>query len=74
MEKKPRFEIFIDKKKKYRFRLIAPNGEIVCQSEGYNTKQACKDTITVLPRYAAEAKIVDVTNQALCSPFSPQVS
>jgi uncharacterized protein YegP (UPF0339 family) len=61
MEKEPKFEIFNDKKKKFCFRLIAPNGEIICQSESYESKQACKDTIDVLPGYALKAKIVDLT-------------
>jgi uncharacterized protein YegP (UPF0339 family) len=60
-EKQPKFEIFLDKKKKHRFRLIAPNGEIICQSEGYESKQACRDTIGVLPEYALKAKIFDLS-------------
>jgi uncharacterized protein YegP (UPF0339 family) len=61
MEKQPKFEIFLDKEKKFRFRLKAPNGEIICQSEGYESKQACKDTIVALPEYALKAKIFDLT-------------
>jgi len=61
MEKEPMFEIFMDKKKKFRFRLKAPNGEIICQSEGYESKQACVDTIAVLGGYARQAKTVDLT-------------
>jgi uncharacterized protein YegP (UPF0339 family) len=61
MEKQPKFEIFKDKAKKFRFRLIASNGEIICQSEAYESKQACRDTIIALPEYALKAKIVDMT-------------
>lgn len=57
----PKFEIFKDKKQKFRFRLIAPNGEIICQSEGYETKQACIDTINVLGDYAKKASVSDLT-------------
>lgn len=33
-----RFEIFRDRKKQFRWRFRAANGEIVCQSEAYTTK------------------------------------
>jgi len=61
MENTPKYEVFKDKKKGFRFRLIAPNGEIICQSEGYETKQACIDTIAVLGDYAKIARTVDLT-------------
>ena len=32
------FEVYEDKKKEWRFRFRARNGEIQCQSEGYTTK------------------------------------
>jgi len=41
----PKYEIFIDKKGEYRFRLKAKNGEGIGVSEGYKTKQACKSGI-----------------------------
>lgn len=50
--KTAKFEIFNDTEGKYRFRLKAPNGEIILQSEGYETKQGCRNTILVLPKYA----------------------
>jgi uncharacterized protein YegP (UPF0339 family) len=56
----PKFEIFSDKKGEYRFRLKAPNGEIILQSEGYESKQACRDTISMLPKYAKDADIVEL--------------
>lgn len=36
--KKGRVEIFRDRKNEYRFRFIAVNGKVVCQSEGYKRK------------------------------------
>jgi uncharacterized protein YegP (UPF0339 family) len=36
-----KFEIFIDRKKQYRFHLKASNGEIIAASEAYETKTAC---------------------------------
>lgn len=61
MDKEPIFEVFNDKKGEIRFRLKAPNGEIICQSESYKSKQACMDTLGVLPGYASKAKIIDLT-------------
>lgn len=60
-DNKPWFEIFDDEKSQFRFRLRAPDGEIIFQSEGYVSKQACEDALAVLPDYAKRAKIVDLT-------------
>jgi len=38
----PKFEIYEDKAKEWRFRLIAGNGEIIAVSEGYKTKQGAQ--------------------------------
>tara|TARA_A100001035_G_scaffold217213_1_gene177104 strand:- start:2044 stop:2358 length:315 start_codon:yes stop_codon:yes gene_type:complete len=35
------FEIYKDKSGKFRFRLKAKNGEIICASQSYTTKSAC---------------------------------
>jgi len=56
----PKFEIFIDKKGEYRFRLKAPNGEIIATSEGYSTKHECIDGIESVRENALIAKIVEV--------------
>ena len=56
----PKFEIFIDKKGEYRFRLKAPNGEIKATSEGYSTKHECIDGIESVRENALIAKIVEV--------------
>lgn len=61
MDKKPKFEIFKDQEQKFRFRLKAPNGEIICQSEAYESKQGCIDTVNVLGDYAKKATLVDLT-------------
>lgn len=63
MEKKPKFEVFKDNEQMYRFRLKAPNGEIICQSEAYESKQACVDTMNVLGDYAKKASLVDLTEK-----------
>jgi len=59
--KEPRFEIFKDKNNEYRFRLLAPNGEIIATGEGYSTKSNCKDGINNVKEYAPIAQIKDLT-------------
>ena len=46
----PKYQIYKDAADKFRFRLKASNGEIIAQSEGYETKEACKSGIEVLKR------------------------
>jgi hypothetical protein len=58
----PKFEIFKDNRGQYRFRLKAGNGETIVQSEGYTTKQGCKNGIQSVKDNAPIAKIVDLTN------------
>lgn len=55
----PKFEIYLDKAGKYRFRLKASNGELICTSEdGYASKDSCKKGIASLAKWAAEAEVV----------------
>lgn len=55
----PKFEIYMDKAGKYRYRLKASNGELICTSEdGYASKDSCKKGITSLAKWAAEAEVV----------------
>jgi uncharacterized protein YegP (UPF0339 family) len=53
------FEIFTDRKKQYRFRLKAANGEIIAASEAYETKAACLKGIASVQKNAPIAKIID---------------
>ncbi len=57
---KERFEVYKDKSGQYRFRLIAPNNEIVAVSESYTTKQACLKGIEAVKKYASTAEIIEV--------------
>ena len=51
----PKFEIYMDKAGKYRYRLKASNGELICTSEdGYASKDSCKKGIASLAKWAAE--------------------
>lgn len=55
-----KFELYEDVNSQYRFRLIAPNGEIIAVSEGYASKQNAKNGIRAVKRYAIEAKLFEV--------------
>lgn len=55
----PKFEIYMDKAGKYRYRLKASNGELICTSEdGYASKDSCKKGIASLAKWAVEAEVV----------------
>lgn len=55
------FEIFQDTAGEYRFRLRAPNGEIIARSEGYKSKDGCKNGIASVKENAPNAIIQDFT-------------
>lgn len=57
---KPRFEIYKDVSGKFRFRLRAPNNEIVALGEGYTTKNACLNGVEAVKKYG-DAEIADLT-------------
>ncbi len=57
-----RFEIYIDRKKEYRWRLRRSDGEIMADSgEGYNTREQCEEDLRWVRRHAAEVPIVFLT-------------
>lgn len=53
----PRFEIFRDRRGRYRFRLRSRNGEIIAQSEPYSSKDACLDGAESVIRSAPGAEM-----------------
>ena len=57
-EKNPKFEIYLDKKGEYRFRLKAKNGEIIAVSEGYKAMASCTNGIASVRKNADGAPIV----------------
>ena len=59
VEKHPKFEIYLDKKGEYRFRLKARNGEIILASEGYTAKAGCKNGIESVRKNVVDATVVD---------------
>ena len=58
---KPKFVIYKDKNKKYRFRLKACNGEVAMTSEQYDTESGCLNGIESVKRNAPIAIIEDTT-------------
>ena len=55
-----KFELYMAKNGKFRFRLKAGNGEIIAvSSEDYETKAAAKKGIASIQKNAATAELVD---------------
>ena len=60
-----KFEIFKDKAEKFRFRLVASNGEIIAASgEGFESRETCASTIELVRNCVSESKIRDFTARA----------
>lgn len=60
-EKMPKFEIYKDAAGKFRFRLKAPNGEIIASGEAYESKDGCRKGIASVRENAPKAEIVEVS-------------
>ena len=57
----PKFEIFKDAAGKFRWRLKAPNGEIIASSgEAYESKDGCKNGIQSVKKNVTKAEITDL--------------
>ncbi len=56
-----KFEIYKDSGGKFRFRLIAPNNEIIAVSEAYTTKASCRNGIESVKKNAPISEVVDLT-------------
>jgi hypothetical protein len=56
-----RFEIFKDAVGKFRFRLRAQNGEIIAESQGYESKEGCQKGIASVKENASKAETKDYT-------------
>jgi uncharacterized protein YegP (UPF0339 family) len=55
----PKFEWYKDKAGKFRFRLLAANGEKIAVGEAYSSKEACVNGIESVKKNASLAKIVE---------------
>ena len=53
----PKWEIYIDKEGKFRFRLRAINGTCILRSQGYTQKSGCKNGIESVIKNCKTAKI-----------------
>jgi uncharacterized protein YegP (UPF0339 family) len=56
-----RFQIKKSSDGKFYFVLIAPNNEVIAQSEMYESMDSCKNGIESVKRYAPTAPIEDKT-------------
>jgi DNA-binding protein Alba len=56
----PKYQMTTDENGKYRFHLKASNGEIIAQSEGYETKDGCMNGIEAVKK-SCNAEIEDQT-------------
>jgi uncharacterized protein YegP (UPF0339 family) len=54
-----KFEIFLDRKKQYRFHLKASNGEVIAASQAYENKATCIKGIKAIQKNAPAAAIID---------------
>lgn len=61
---KSKFEIYKDVSGNFRFRLKAPNREIIAVGEAYKSKYGCKKGIESVKKNASKAQVVDLTKQA----------
>ena len=57
--KHPKFEMYLDRKGAYRFRLKARNGEIIAISDSYAAKAGCLGGIESVKTNAPDAIIVE---------------
>ncbi|MBQ4071890.1 MAG: YegP family protein [Clostridia bacterium] len=53
----PKWEIYIDREGKFRFRLRASNGTTILRSQGYTQKSTCKSGIESVIKHCKSARI-----------------
>jgi len=59
-KRKPKFEVYKDKKGEFRFRLKAANGEVIASGEGYKNMDGCMNGIKSIKKNARKAKVEEV--------------
>ena len=58
----PKFEVYKDETKNFRWRLIAPNNQVIAVSgEGFKAKDGCMNGIASVKENAPKARIHDLT-------------
>ena len=55
-----KFEVYTDNSGEFRFKLKAPNGEVIAMSEGYSSKKSCMNGIESVKKNASNATIVEL--------------
>ncbi|MCC4249668.1 YegP family protein [Microbacterium testaceum] len=55
-----KYELYTDKAGKYRFRLKAPNGQVIASSEAYESKASAQNGIASV-KANADSETVDLT-------------
>lgn len=60
MPAEPVFEVTKDKAGKYRFRLKAPNGQVIAVSEAYESKDSCMNGIQSVKNNAPKAAVKEL--------------
>ncbi len=59
-DRKPKFQLFLDKVEEHRVRLVAANGEIICTTEGYSSKGNAEHAIGLM-KGSADYVVEDLT-------------
>lgn len=54
-----KFEVFKGTSGDFRFRLKAANGKVICQGQGYKSKEACLKGIESIKKNAEGAAVVE---------------
>jgi uncharacterized protein YegP (UPF0339 family) len=67
-----KFVIYKDKAGKFRFRLIATNGEIIAVGEAYESKASCLNGVKSIQKNAPIAGIVDTRERKKPSRKMPE--
>jgi uncharacterized protein YegP (UPF0339 family) len=55
-----KFELYKDARGEFRWRLVAPNGQVIAAGEGYKTKDSAKNGIESVKKNAPSALIEEV--------------
>ncbi|MGS2737961.1 YegP family protein [Sinomicrobium sp. M5D2P17] len=64
-----KFEIYTDKKREFRFRLKAGNGQTILASEGYKAKASCSHGVESVRKHAPEDKYYERLTSKSGSPY-----
>jgi uncharacterized protein YegP (UPF0339 family) len=59
------FEIGHTNERQWHFQLKAPDGEVLIQSEDYDSEDDCLEIISAIKRYAENARILSLAKDEL---------